>query len=88
MKNQYDKFLNQLEENSDGGGFQIVEPEIWIIGDPPHCLIVPRPFTPEETHLWVEKYGKLTRPGYVGEENSPTGDNQEPALLDQKVTRI
>ena len=77
MKNPYRRFLNQLELKPDGKGFRVVQPEILFIGYPIPRLVVARPFTPEETHLWVAKYGGLTRPSFNEESQTTKLDNSE-----------
>ena len=88
MKNQYDRFLNQLQACSDSEGFRVVQPEILFIGDPDHYLVVARPFAPGETAQWLAKYGNLVRPSYAEEKKFPIGNNQKTDSLNKNIIRI
>ena len=92
MKNQYDRFLKHLETDSEGKGFRVIQPDILLIGEPGHLLVVPRPFTPEETDLWVAKYGGLVRPGFAEEEPQPQpqplGTIQKTFSTNERVIKI
>ena len=74
MRNQYRSFLNQLRPQSNGKGYEVALPEILIIGDPAHPLVVPRPFAPDEADKWYAKYKDLVRPGYSPDPQS-TNEN-------------
>ena len=54
--NPYRKFLNRLEVKKDDEGYQVIEPEILIIGNPEHPLVVPRPYRPDQIAEWEAKY--------------------------------